>query len=573
MLLDVEPGLAAGNTAWVLAAAALVMFMTPGLGFFYAGFTRSKNVLATIMQSFIVMALVGIQWVVIGYSLAFGPDKGGVIGGLDYFGLRHVGYAVSDTYTATTGVPHEAFMIFQAMFAIITPALITGAFAERAKFSTFLVFMLAWSFLVYDPVAHWVFSTGWLGVPNPGINALDFAGGAAIHVNAGAAALAAAIMYGRRKGFGTEPMEPHNITYIVLGAAILWFGWFGFNAGSAGAANGQAANAFVVTNTAAAAAAFTWMALSWVYAGKPSVIGAAAGAVAGLVAITPASGYVQPMEAIAIGVGAGLFCYIAVRIRVRTNLDDSLDVVGVHGIGGTWGGIATGLFAASTIGGFDGVEHGHASQVVDQLVAIGVVWVYSFVVTAAILKVLDVTMGLRVSEEDEVVGPGRLAARRARVCHRRERCVAQLAVVRDGTAHTERENIGSACAFGRRVLRGEVDEEDRGNYPAREAERREGRLGEGGLRWPEHRPRDGPWSAKGHRSRRSRRRDLYRRHAAEAEDRGRRKGLGGQEDRRDYREGRPDGQHRRRQDLHHPGGGRHPRPYRRAGRKHCVTQT
>jgi Amt family ammonium transporter len=399
------PEIDSGNTAWVLAAAALVMVMTPGLGFFYGGFTRQKSVLATIMQSFIVVALVGVQWVVIGYTLAFGPDKGGFIGGLDYFGMRDVGLEVSEVYTSATGVPHEAFMIFQAMFAIITPALITGAFAERAKFSTFLVFMLAWSFLVYDPVAHWVFGTGWLGILDPdGVNALDFAGGTAIHINAGAAALAAALLYGRRKGYGSEPMEPSNITYIVLGTAILWFGWFGFNAGSAGAATGQAANAFVVTNTAAAAAAFSWMLLSWYFSGKPSVIGACAGAVAGLVAITPASGFVQPMEAIAVGVGAGIFCYFAVQLRTRTRLDDSLDVVGVHGIGGTWGALATGLFAAAAVGGFDGLTHGEGSQVLDQLAAIGAVWAYSFVVTAIILKVLDVTMGLRVKDDEEVLG-------------------------------------------------------------------------------------------------------------------------------------------------------------------------
>ncbi len=393
-----------GNTAWVLAAAALVMFMTPGLAFFYAGFTRSKNVLGTIMQSFIVVGLVGVQWVIIGYSLAFGPDKWGIIGNLDYFGLKHVGLTPG-VWGASHGVPEEAFMIFQAMFAIITPALITGAFAERAKFSTFLVFMLAWSFLVYDPVAHWIFGTGWLGIANPnGINALDFAGGAAIHVNAGAAALAAAIMYGRRKGFGTEPMEPHNITYIVLGAAILWFGWFGFNAGSAGAANGQAANAFVVTNTAAAAAALAWVGAQWLLTGKASIIGAAAGCVAGLVAITPASGFVQPMEALAIGGIAGVVCYGAVRVRAMTSLDDSLDVVGVHGIGGTWGAIATGIFASATVGGVDGLWHGHSSQVLDQLAAVGVVWVYSFTMTCAILKVLDLVMGLRVSEDEEELG-------------------------------------------------------------------------------------------------------------------------------------------------------------------------
>jgi Amt family ammonium transporter len=403
------PEIDTGNTAWVLAAAALVMLMTPGLGFFYGGFTRQKNVLATIMQSFIVVALVGVQWVVIGYSLTFAPSVGGgFIGNLDFFGLRDVGLTPSEVYA--TSIPHEAFMIFQAMFAIITPALITGAFAERAKFSTFLVFMLLWSFLVYDPVAHWVFSAdGWLSAYDfpKGIDALDFAGGTAIHINAGAAALAAAIMYGRRKGYGSEAMEPSNVTYIVLGTAILWFGWFGFNAGSAGAASGQAANAFVVTNTAAAAAAFTWMMMSWFFAQKPSVVGAAAGAVAGLVAITPASGFVQPMEAIAIGVGAGAFCYLAVRLRARTRLDDSLDVVGVHGIGGTWGALATGLFAAAAVSGIDGMDgltHGRGAQVVDQLVAIGAVWGYSFVVTTIILKVLDVTMGLRVSDDEEVMG-------------------------------------------------------------------------------------------------------------------------------------------------------------------------
>ena len=295
--------LSAANTAWVLAAAALVLFMTPGLAFFYAGFVRSKNVLGTIMQSFIVMGLVGVLWVVVGYSLAFGPSQGGIIGNFDFIFLQDVSPDLPDDGT----VSPMAFMIFQCMFAIITPALITGAFAERAKFSTFLIFMAAWSLLVYAPVAHWVFATeGWLApfdldaegnlaFASEGINALDFAGGTAIHVNAGAAALAAAIFYGKRKGYGVEPMEPHNVTYVVLGAGILWFGWFGFNAGSALAANAQATNAFVVTNTAAAAAALSWMFASWALTRKASVIGAAAGAVAGLVAITPASGFVEPL--------------------------------------------------------------------------------------------------------------------------------------------------------------------------------------------------------------------------------------------------------------------------------------
>jgi Amt family ammonium transporter len=398
--------------------------MTPGLGFFYAGFTRSKNVLATIMQSFIVVGLVGVMWILIGYTLAFGPTESGIIGRLDFIGFKDVGI-VPDTVVIVTNtvdgeqvpvtwtptLPHEAFAIFQAMFAIITPALITGAFAERAKFSTFLIFMAAWSLLVYAPVAHWIFGAGWLGVTDTsGINALDFAGGAAIHINAGAAALAAAFFYGKRKGYGREPMEPHNVTYIVLGAAILWFGWFGFNAGSAAAANGQAANAFVVTNTAAAAAALSWMFASWALTGKASVIGAAAGAVAGLVAITPASGFVEPWAAIVIGAVAGAVCYGAVRLRASSGLDDSLDVVGVHGVGGTWGAIATGLFATAAIGaggpgtGVDGAFYGNPDQLVDQFVAIAVVWVYSFAVTSVMLKLLDVTLGLRVSEEEEELG-------------------------------------------------------------------------------------------------------------------------------------------------------------------------
>ncbi len=403
--------ISAGDTAWVLAAAALVLFMTPGLAFFYGGLVRSKNVLGTIMQSFIVMGLVGVLWVVVGYSLAFGPDgKGwGLIGSLEYFGLRHVG-AAGDSQ-AGPGIPHEAFMIFQAMFAIITPALITGAFAERAKFGPFLLFMAAWSLLVYAPVAHWVFaSTGWVAHDVKGV---DFAGGTAIHVNAGVAALAAALMFGRRKGFKQEPMEPHDITMVVLGASILWFGWFGFNAGSAGAASPVAVNAFTVTNTAAAAAALAWVAMSWWFSGKPSVVGAAAGAVAGLVAITPASGYVQPIEAIGIGAIAGVICFMAVQWRTRTSLDDSLDVVAVHGAGGLTGALLTGVFcvAAATTGtnalgvGVNGLTHGGGfDQLCRQAVGVATVAPYSFLMTLAILKVLDLVFSIRVSEEDEVSG-------------------------------------------------------------------------------------------------------------------------------------------------------------------------
>jgi Amt family ammonium transporter len=391
-----------GNTAWVLAASALVLFMTPGLAFFYAGFVRNKNVLGTIMQSFIVMGVVGLLWVVVGYSLTFGPDVEGwgLIGNLDHFGLKGVGGAPDGQ---VAGIPHEAFMIFQAMFAIITPALITGAFAERAKFGPFLVFMALWSLLVYAPVAHWVFDAeGWIFADLKG---LDFAGGTAIHLNAGAAALAAAFVFGRRRGFKEEPMEPHDITMIVLGASILWFGWFGFNAGSAGAANDQAANAFVVTNTAAATAALTWTFMSWWISGKPSVVGAAAGAVAGLVAITPASGYVQPMESIGIGAVAGIICFLAVQWRTRTSIDDSLDVVAVHGVGGLWGALATGIFAVAAFGGVDGLTNGGGlDQLWRQAVGVAVVAPYSFIVTFAILKALDLTVGIRVNEEDEVAG-------------------------------------------------------------------------------------------------------------------------------------------------------------------------
>jgi Amt family ammonium transporter len=400
-----------GNTAWMLAASAMVLFMTPGLAFFYGGLTRNKNVLGTIMQSFIAIGVVAILWTVVGYSLAFGPDQGlGLIGNFDHFGLKNVG-----AEDVGTGVPHLLFMAFQMMFAIITPALITGAFAERAKFGPYLIFIALWSLMVYVPVAHWVFAVdGWLSpfssnpdAPDIGLNSLDFAGGLAIHVNAGVAALAAVLVFGSRKGYGSEPMEPHDVTMVVLGTAILWFGWFGFNAGSAVGATGQAVYAFVNTNVAAGSAALVWALLSWQFSGKPSVVGAATGAVAGLVAVTPASGYVEPMEAIAIGIGASLFCFFAVRLRVRLRLDDSLDVVGVHGVGGMWGALATGLFATSLVSGIpfaDGLFHGHAQQMWDQSVGIVAVAAYSFTVTFIILKVLDLTVGIRVSEDEEELG-------------------------------------------------------------------------------------------------------------------------------------------------------------------------
>jgi Amt family ammonium transporter len=406
-----------GNTAWVLGASALVLFMTPALGFFYGGLTRNKNVLATIMQSFITTGVVAIVWVVVGYSLAFGPDSGlGLIGNFDWVGLKDVtgepGGPADGVYYGVA-IPHLLFMVFQLMFAIITPALITGAFAERAKFGPFLIFTALWSLLVYVPVAHWVFAyDGWLSAfstagTDVGLNSLDFAGGLAIHVNAGIAAIAAVLVFGKRKGYGKEPMEPHDITMVVLGASILWFGWFGFNAGSAGGATSQAVYAFVNTALAAAVAGLTWTLASWKFGGKPSVVGAAAGAVAGLVAITPASGFVEPMAALAIGFGAGTLCYIAVRLRAKLGFDDSLDVVGVHGVGGMWGAVATGIFAAASVSGLsyaDGLIYGEWHRLTDALVGIVAIGGYSFVVTFIILKVLDLTMGIRVSEDDEEIG-------------------------------------------------------------------------------------------------------------------------------------------------------------------------
>ena len=393
-----------GDTAWILMSTALVMLMTPALGFFYGGLVRRKNVLSTIMHSFFILALISVQWVLWGYSLAFGPDLGGFgfIGNLDWIGLNNVGMEPNADYAKT--VPHQAYMVFQMMFAVITPALITGAFAERKRFKAFVIFSLLWATLVYDPVAHWVWGQGgWL----KSLGALDFAGGTVVHITSGVSALVAALVLGPRLGLGEESMDPHDATMTVLGAALLWFGWFGFNAGSAIAANELAVNAFVVTNTAAAMAALTWMTVSWAHHGRPSVLGAAAGAVAGLVAITPASGYVNVTAAILIGLGAGVFCYWAIQLRTRlTKIDDALDVFGVHGVGGTWGALATGLFAALAVNsdGANGLFYGDPGQFMKQLVAVAVVWVYSAVVTLLILKLIDVTIGLRVEEREEVLG-------------------------------------------------------------------------------------------------------------------------------------------------------------------------
>ncbi len=392
-----------GNTAWVLASAALVMLMTPALGFFYGGLVQRKNVLSTIMHSFFILALISVQWVLWGYTLAFGPSQGGLIGGLDWLGLNGVGPEPNPTYVQD--VPHLAFMVYQMMFAVITPALITGAFAERKRFKAFVLFTLLWATLVYAPVAHWVWNPGgWLFE----YGALDFAGGTVVHITSGVSALVAAGMLGRRLGFGKEPLEPHNLTYTVLGAGLLWFGWFGFNAGSALGATGRAANAFVVTNTAAAMGALTWMTVSWLRHGQPSVLGAAAGAVAGLVAITPAAGFVDTQAAILIGLGAGALCFFAVDLlKKAVKVDDALDVFAVHGIGGIWGALATGLFAKEAISGVEGLNglfFGNPEQLLKQAVAVGVVIVYAAAVSWIILKAIDLVIGLRVPEQEEVLG-------------------------------------------------------------------------------------------------------------------------------------------------------------------------
>ncbi len=396
------PKIDTGDTAWVLISTALVLAMTaPGLALFYAGMVRSKNSLGTIMQSFIILCLISVQWVLWGYSLAFGPDKGHVIGGLEWLGLSGVGLDPNADYAAT--IPHQAFMIFQMMFAVITPALITGAFAERMKFSSFLVFTLLWATLIYDPLAHWVWAVGgWVR----NLGALDFAGGTVVHISSGASALACAIVLGKRLGYGKEHMAPHNLPMTVLGASLLWFGWFGFNAGSAVASGALATSAFVVTNTATAAAALAWMAFEWMYRGKPTVLGAASGAVAGLVAITPASGFVGPLPSIVIGVGAGLFCYLAVLFKAKGGYDDALDVVGIHGVGGIWGALATGLFASKAINaaGADGLFFGNSAQLGIQAVAVLVSVAFAFGGTFVILKLVDGFMGIRVSEEQERMG-------------------------------------------------------------------------------------------------------------------------------------------------------------------------
>jgi ammonium transporter, Amt family len=390
-----------GDTAWILVSAALVMFMTPGLAFFYGGLVRTKNVLGTLMHCFVALGVITVVWVVVGHTLAFGPDigrvigDGGWIGGFDFLGWRDVG---GDPGPAADNIPHSAFAVFQMMFAIITPALIAGAFAERIKFSAYVIFIAIWSVVVYAPMAHWVWGGGFLG--EDGLGALDFAGGTVVHQTAGAAALATVLVLGKRRGWPQEPMVPHNVPFVVLGASMLWFGWFGFNGGSALASNGEAAEAFANTHTATAAAVVGWLLIERARHGKPTVVGAATGAVAGLVAITPAAGFVRPWSSLIIGFAAGVLCYLAVSLKHRLGYDDSLDVVGVHYVGGLVGALLTGVFAME-----EGLVYsGEIGLLGKQAAASAIATVWAFVLSFAILKLIDASIGARVDEEDEITG-------------------------------------------------------------------------------------------------------------------------------------------------------------------------
>ena len=391
-----------GDTAFVLISAALVLLMTPALALFYGGMCRTKNVLSTIMQSFFIIGIISIQWVLFGYSLAFGPDISHFIGNLEWIGLNGVGNSPNADYAAT--IPHSAFMIFQGMFAVITPALITGAFAERMKFSAFAVFTVVWATLVYDPVAHWVWGVGgWLRE----MGVLDFAGGTVVHIISGVSGLVIALMIGKRKGYGSEVMLPHHLPMTVLGAGLLWFGWFGFNAGSALGANEIASNAFVVTHVSAAAATVSWVLAEWLMHGKPTVLGAASGCIAGLVSITPAAGFVSPLSAVAIGLLGGVICYLSVSVvKAKLGYDDSLDAFGVHGVGGAWGALATGLFASKAVNeaGADGLLFGNAAQFTNQLIGVAASILFAAVMTFVIIKIMGLVMDLRVSDAQEMQG-------------------------------------------------------------------------------------------------------------------------------------------------------------------------
>ncbi|MCF8056454.1 MAG: ammonium transporter [Desulfocapsa sp.] len=393
--------ISAADTAFILAAAGLVLLMTPGLALFYAGMVRSKNVLGTMMQSLFMIALISLEWVYLGYSMSFGPDIGGVIGDLSWFALNGVTTAPSPDYATT--IPQTVFMIYQCMFAIITPALITGAFAVRVRFVPFLIFSLLWAILVYNPVCHWIWSSGgWLAK----MGVMDFAGGLVVHVTCGAAALAAVLVIGPRRGYGRQSFMPHSLPMTVIGTGLLWFGWFGFNGGSALAANEVAATAFVATHLAGMAGMFMWVVMEWFTQGKATTLGAASGAISGLATITPAAGFVGPNSAIFIGLLAGVFCFAAVNLKSRLNLDDSLDVVGIHGVGGIIGTLCLGIFASTAVnpGGVDGLLAGNAAQLGKQAFGVVVVGTYTLVVSWILLKIINSTMGLRVEEDAEVIG-------------------------------------------------------------------------------------------------------------------------------------------------------------------------
>lgn len=397
-----EAAIDSGDTTFIIICSALVMLMTPGLALFYAGMVREKNVLSTIMESFIIIALISVQWVLIGYTLAFGPDIGHLIGGLEWLGFNGVGMDPNPDYAAT--IPHQVFAMFQLMFAIITPALITGSIVERMRFPAFLLFTLLWATFIYDPLAHWVWGVGgWIR----NLGALDFAGGTVVHICSGVSGLVAAIVLGKRKGYGREQMLPHQLPMTVLGAGLLWFGWFGFNAGSALAANGLATSAFVVTNTSAAAGAISWTAIEWIQRGKPTALGTASGAVAGLVAITPGAGFVTPLSALIIGAIGGIVCYYAITVmKGKLGYDDSLDVFGCHGVGGTWGAIATGLFATTSINeaGANGLFYGNPGLLKAQLLSIIATYAFAAVGTFLILKFVSLFTPLRATEEEEILG-------------------------------------------------------------------------------------------------------------------------------------------------------------------------
>jgi Amt family ammonium transporter len=390
-----------GDTAWVLVSSAFVLAMLmPGLALFYGGLVRTKNVLATIMQSIMILSVISILWILFGYSLTFGPDKGGVIGGLDWVGLNGVGIEPHPVYGTT--IPHTAFVLFQLMFAAIAPSLITGSFAERKRFTSAVLFAAIWSVVVYVPLAHWLWGGGWLAQ----MGALDFAGGAVVHISSGASALICAIMLGKRRGYGTDYMAPHNLPMTLLGTGFLWFGWFGFSGGSALGANGIAASAILATHAAAAMGAMAWCGVEWAHRGKPTVLGVATGAVAGLAAVTPAAGYISPMFAIAIGAVSGAACYAAIVWKGRFGYDDALDVVGIHGVGGIIGILSTGLCASKVINpaGADGLFHGNASLFGVQLLVVVVTAIFSMAGTFVILKLVDSMTGLRVSTAEEATG-------------------------------------------------------------------------------------------------------------------------------------------------------------------------